>query len=80
MIGGDPHRFQASQRIQLQVAGLDNAQVWEIQLQEREEIALVGGPVEAIKLVRSPRNEYDQKLEIWLLPQLGHLPARIRQS
>jgi hypothetical protein len=62
------------------VAGLDNAQVREIHLQEREQLALFGGPVEAIKLVRSPRNEYDQKLEIWLLPQLGYLPARIRQS
>lgn len=80
MIGGDPQRFHEAQRIQLQVAGLDGAQVWEIQLQDREELTLAGGPVEALKLVRSPRSEYDQRLEIWLLPQMGYLPARIRQS
>ena len=28
--------------------------------------------------MRNPRQAYDQKVEVWLAPQLGYLPARIR--
>jgi hypothetical protein len=28
--------------------------------------------------VRNPRREFDQRVELWLAPALGYLPARIR--
>ena len=34
--------------------------------------------VATLRLVRNPRREFDQKLEVWLAPGLAFLPARIR--
>ena len=30
----------------------------------------------ALKLVRKPRSEYDNLVELWLAPSLGYLPVR----
>ena len=32
----------------------------------------------ALKLVRMPNKDYGQKVELWLAPELGFLPARIK--
>jgi hypothetical protein len=80
IIGGDPERYRIVNRIQMQVAGLSNADVWEFNLQGISDINLPAANMQALKLVRMPRNEYDAKLEVWLSPQLGYLPIRIRQS
>ena len=39
---------------------------------------LPAGEVVARKLTRSPRREFDRKVEIWLAPSLSHLPVRLR--
>jgi hypothetical protein len=52
--------------------------VWLFTFEESESLTLPGGEVQGIKLVRNPRKPYDQKVEVWLAPQLGYLPARIR--
>jgi hypothetical protein len=39
---------------------------------------LPGGDQITLKLVRNPREEFDQKVELWLAPTLGYLPARIK--
>lgn len=80
IIGGDPERYKIVNRIQMQVAGLDSAEIWEFNLQGISDINLPAANMQALKLSRSPRNEFDQRLEIWLSPQLGYLPIRIRQS
>jgi Protein of unknown function (DUF3108) len=80
ILGGDPERYKIVNRIQMQVAGLDNAEVWEFNLQGVSDITLPAANMQALKISRTPRNEFDQRLEIWLSPQLGYLPIRIRQS
>lgn len=80
IIGGSPERYKAASRISMQVAGLDSAEMWEFNVQGFDEIKLAAADLQALKLSRTPRNEYDQQLEIWLAPQLGYLPVRIRQS
>ncbi len=80
IIGGDPERFKIVNRIQMQVADLDKAEVWEFNLEGISDINLPAANMQALKLSRTPRNEFDQRLEIWLSPQLGYLPVRIRQS
>ncbi|MBS7806235.1 DUF3108 domain-containing protein [Variovorax sp. PCZ-1] len=80
IIGGDPERYKIVNRIQMQVAGLDNAEIWEFNLQGISDINVPAANMQALKLTRTPRNEFDQRLEIWLSPQLGYLPIRIRQS
>jgi hypothetical protein len=80
IIGGDPERYKIVNRIQMQVAGLDNAEIWEFSVQGIGDISVPAGNLQALKLSRTPRNEFDQRLEIWLSPKLGYLPIRIRQS
>ncbi len=80
ILGGDPERYRVVNRILMQVAGLDGAEVWEFGLEGISDINLPAANMQALKLSRKPRNEYDQRLEVWLSPQLGYLPVRIRQS
>jgi Protein of unknown function (DUF3108) len=80
IIGGDIERYTIVNRIQMQVAGLDSVEIWEFNLQGISEINVPAANMQALKLSRTPRNEFDQRLEIWLSPQLGYLPIRIRQS
>jgi hypothetical protein len=39
---------------------------------------LPGGLVSALKLSKEPTVEFDQRIEVWLAPELGYLPVRIR--
>ncbi len=80
ILGGDPENSKAGRRIQMQVAGLDNAELWEFIIEDESGAATPAAAPQAIKLSRSPRSEFDQRLEIWLAPQMGYLPVRIRQS
>ncbi len=66
--------------IKMPVAGLESADFWEFQLHGTESINVPAANMQALKLSRAPRNEFDQRLELWLSPQLGYLPIRIRQS
>jgi Protein of unknown function (DUF3108) len=80
IIGGDPERYKIVNRIPMQVAGLDSAEIWQFDLQGTGDITVPAANMQALKLSRMPRNEFDQRLEIWLSPLLGYLPIRIRQS
>lgn len=80
IIGGDPGRYEVVNRIAVPVVGLDFAEIWELNLEKALDITVPAANMRAIKLVRKPRNEFDQLLEVWLAPQMGYLPIRIRQS
>ena len=36
------------------------------------------GDLPSIKLQRTPRRDFDQRIELWLAPSLGYLPVRLR--
>jgi hypothetical protein len=80
IIGGDPKRYEIVNRIPIPVAGVDAAELWEFSLDAAADITVPAANMRAIKLTRKPRNEFDPKLELWLAPQLGYLPIRIRQT
>jgi hypothetical protein len=77
---GDVERHLAAKRITLQVAGIDGAQVWEFVLEGSETVTLPTGQMQAQRLQRKPRDEFDQRLEIWLAAELSYLPVRIKQT
>jgi hypothetical protein len=45
---------------------------------KEETLILPGGQQATLKLIRNPRQEFDQTVELWLAPALGYLPARLR--
>jgi hypothetical protein len=78
LVAGEPARFTPGTLLTIQTVGAREADVWLFTFEESESLTLPGGEVQGIKLVRNPRKPYDQKVEVWLAPQLGYLPARIR--
>lgn len=78
MLAGDPQRFPLATTIALQTVGARDADTWLFTVEPDEVLELPGGAQPTRKLVRNARREFDQKVELWLAPTLGYLPARIR--
>ena len=78
LVGGDPGRFPPTTTIEIQTIGPRGADLWLFTVGSLEMLSLPGGEQAALKLVRNPRREFDQKVELWLAPALGYLPARVR--
>ena len=78
LLGGDPLKFPAGTSIAVQTIGPRAAEPWVFVVEDEELLYLPGGQQATRKLVRTPRKDFDQKVEIWLAPALSWLPARIR--
>ncbi len=78
---GDSARFAPGTVIEVVVAGTRDAEPWQIQIIGYEEISIDGKTIGAWHVVRAPRaRTYDQKLDIWLAPQLQWYPVRLRYT
>lgn len=73
-----PDAYAEGQTLRLPVSSIDMAEVWLFQVGPQAAETLPAGEVVARKLTRSPRREFDRKVEIWLAPSLSHLPVRLR--
>ena len=78
MIGGDPARFPPLTSISIQTAGTRDAEPWIFTVEAAEQLELPGGKMNALKLIRNPRKEFDQKVELWLAPGMAYAPVRLR--
>jgi len=78
LLAGDPARFTPGTTLSLQTAGTREAEVWTFAVDADEELALPGGTLRGLKLTRSPRKEFDQKVELWLAPGRDYAPVRLR--
>jgi hypothetical protein len=78
MIAGKPKNFGPGTTISVQTASTREAEVWQFTVEGEETLQLAGGELQAVKLIRSPRKEFDQKIELWLAPALDYAPARLR--
>jgi hypothetical protein len=77
----DPKGVAAGKRISMYVTGArGDADVWTFQAIGVENVPIGGVSVSAIKLVREPRKVNDTLVEVWLDPQLHHLPVRARMT
>jgi len=54
------------------------SQTWRFAVGDLETLSLPAGSMAARKLVREPADTYDSRVEVWLAPELGHLPVRLR--
>jgi hypothetical protein len=80
LIAGNPRAYPPSTTVTVQTVGPRDADTWIFTVGTLETLKLPGGDQTALHLVRNPRYPQDQKVEVWLAPALGYLPARIRIS
>jgi hypothetical protein len=78
MLAGDPSRFPAGRTISIQTVGASDADIEVFKVGDEETLSLPAGEVTARKLTRLPQREHDDKIELWLAPDLGYLPVRIK--
>ncbi|TXH91370.1 MAG: DUF3108 domain-containing protein [Rhodoferax sp.] len=78
MVAADPDRYTPGNSLSFQAVGPRSSEVWTFKLAAPEFITLPGGKVRAIRLSKDPVSEYDSRAEVWLAPELGYLPVRIR--
>ena len=78
LLAADPARFVPGTQVTLTTASARSADRWTFSIEGQETLDLPAGPTLAWKLLRLPRRDYDQKAELWLAPELGYVPVRIR--
>jgi hypothetical protein len=78
MMAGDPGAYPQATTLTVQIVGPRDADLWLFTVGEEEILALPSGTQPARKLLRNPREAFDQKVELWLAPALGYLPVRLR--
>ena len=78
LVASAPQRFTPGTTLSVQTIGPRGGEVWLFTFGSMETLELPGGLVQGLKLWRQPRHPYDQKLDIWLAPELSYLPARLR--
>jgi hypothetical protein len=79
-MAGDPARYSPGAAFAIQTVGPRDADLWIFKVEDDEHLTLPAGQYNARKLTRNPRKPYDDKVELWLAPELGYLPVRIRQT
>lgn len=78
IVAGEPKKYRAGSEITVQTASTHEAEPWTFTVEGRERLELPGGRVEALRLTRNPRREYDVKVELWLAPGAAYAPVRLR--
>jgi hypothetical protein len=78
MIAAKPKNFGPGATISVQTASTREAEVWQFTVEGDEALQLPGGNRAALKLIRNPRKEFDQKIELWLAPAMDYVPVRLR--
>ena len=78
LLAGDPSRYPVGTMLSFQTVSQREAEVWQFKVDKEETLALPYGELPSIKLQRTPRRDFDQRIELWLAPSLGYLPVRLR--
>jgi len=78
MLAGEPSKYKPGSTITVQTASTKEAEPWTFTVEEASALDLPGGRVQAVRLLRNPRKEYDQKVELWLAPGSAYAPVRLR--
>ena len=78
LIANDPGHYAPATTVSIQTIGPRDADTWLFTVGNEEKIKLPGGELMALKLERKPRQDFDQKVELWLAPAQAYLPVRIR--
>ncbi|MEO5796956.1 MAG: DUF3108 domain-containing protein [Rhodoferax sp.] len=78
LLAADPAGYPKGTTIAVQTIGPKDADVWAFTVEGPEKSYLPYDSIDTLKLTRNPRKAFDQKVELWLLPSMGYLPARLK--
>lgn len=78
LVAAEPAFYPRGAALEIQAVGSRDADIWRFVVNGEEMISLPVGELATLKLTRLPRQLYDLTVEVWLAPDLGYLPARIR--
>ncbi len=78
ILAARPQDYPKGSTITLYTIGPREADTWTFAVESEEKLNLLGGEMASLKVIRKPRREFDQKVEIWYAPSLGYLPVRNR--
>lgn len=77
MWAANPQRFGPGDTVSIHTAGPRDAGVWTFRVGTPAPLAVPLGTLDTVHLVRTPTHPHDNRVELWLAPALGYLPARI---
>lgn len=77
-IAAQPHAYPPGTHLEIQTATTRDALVWRFRIEGREDLALPGGSLGTLRLLRLPLGTFEPELEVWLAPALDYAPVRIR--
>ena len=78
LLAATPDRFVPGTQLTLTTVSATGADRWTFTVEATETLNLPAGTLPTLKLQRLPRRDYDQKAELWLAPDMGYLPVRIK--
>ena len=78
IVAGEPARYVRGATIAFQAADAHRAELWNFKVGATEPLELPGGMLNALKLSKEPTVDFDQRIEVWLAPDLRYMPVRIR--
>lgn len=73
-----PAAYATGQTIEMPVVGTGDADIWRFVVGDEVTLSLPAGEMRARQIKRLPRKEFDSTVEMWLAPDLQHLPVRLR--
>lgn len=77
----DPEQFVAGEDLSFLVAGVRDLQNWQIKVMQQEDVETGEGKLLAWRVSRiPPASSYEQRLDIWLAPELGWYPVKLRHT
>lgn len=81
LVRGEPNAYMPGVTRNFYVADNDSGEFWPIETISDERVRTAQGVVNARHFMRLPRYAGDARhIDVWLAPELGWLPARIRQT
>ena len=80
MLNALPSLREKGTQIDIPTMGSRRLQTWSFQVEDVETLDLPAGPTHSLRLQRLPQPGDDEHAQIWLAPELGFVPVRIRMQ
>lgn len=78
LLAAAPDHARPGNTFSFQTIGPKHSENWGFEVAATETLSLPAGQVKTVKIIKAPVSEYDSRAEVWLAPELGYLPVRIR--